>query len=79
MAHRKKPKRTGDTAEEAETGSALIDTAEFKALVELGDELFDDNERPDEDDATDPLAITDKFKTVPDDDENPGFDPYNNT
>ena len=87
MAHEKRRKGT-DAADPADTAStdqaAIVDTAKFKELVQLvdddgpGEEPGKESEIADDDG----LAITDKFKTLlePDDDseENPGFDPYNN-
>ena len=67
-----------DTADTASTDQpAIVDTAKFRELVKL-----DDDGPGEEPEADDGLAITDKFKVLePDDDseENPGFDPYNNT
>ncbi|HET6628872.1 MAG TPA: hypothetical protein VFG91_03765 [Woeseiaceae bacterium] len=77
-----------DTADTSTTAHVEIaDTAEFKALVELEHELFNDDGPVDVTCETDIaetfeelLAITDSFgkTTEPDDGENPGFDPYNN-
>ena len=96
MAHGKRRKGTRDLAgtteavDTADTAStdqaAIVDTAKFKELVELGDDDDGPGQEPGKESEiadTDGLAITDKFKTLlePDDDseENPGFDPYNNS